>query len=206
MIPTILDNLYLDMNGIIHNSIHIERADENVPVSEEQIFMAVFQYIETLFEAIKPRKLFYLAIDGPAPRAKMNQQRARRFRSAEATKKLKAGLAPGDPMPFDGNCITPGTEFMAKLSKHLKYFLVKKMSEDSAWKNIQVIFSGHDVPGEGEHKIMNFVREHIASRPLTSSPTRHCLYGLDADLIILGLISHEPNFSLLREEIKFAGK
>lgn len=91
---------------------------------------------------------------------------------------------------------------MARLSEQLRYFVNKKISEDSDWRNIEVILSGHDVPGEGEHKIMEYIRLSKA-QPDYNPNVRHCLYGLDADLIMLGLLSHDPHFCLLREEVKF---
>ena len=83
---------------------------------------------------------------------------------------------------------------------------------------------------------MEFIRSENR-KPSHDPNTRHCLYGLDADLVgsvclwayvmmslllkpslddytllpsvlkmMLGLTSHEPNFSLLREEVRFGGK
>jgi len=75
----------------------------------------------------------------------MNQQRSRRFRSAVELKKLRGELKPGDQAPFDSNCITPGTEFMAKFATNLRFFIAKKINQDKSWKNVQVIFSGVDV-------------------------------------------------------------
>ncbi|KAF9781094.1 exonuclease II [Thelephora terrestris] len=201
------DNLYVDFNGIIHQCSHPDDGDVYSRLSEEQIFASIFSYVDHLFGKIKPKKLFFIAVDGVAPRAKMNQQRSRRFRAAKEARgaRERAGRK-GAKLPegkvFDSNCITPGTVFMAGLSEQLKYFVNKKISEDSHWRECQVILSGQEVPGEGEHKIMEYIRKSRA-QPNHNPNIRHCLYGLDADLIMLGLLSHDPHFCLLREEVKF---
>lgn len=201
------DSLYLDMNGIIHNCTHSDSDSPTFRMTEEQMFIAIFNYIEHLFGKIKPKQLFFMAVDGVAPRAKMNQQRARRFRTAlDAEKAKEKAIEQGVEMPkedaFDSNCITPGTEFMAKLTQQLKYFINKKISEDRDWQGVEIVLSGHEVPGEGEHKIMEYIRRKKA-QPDYHPNVRHCLYGLDADLIMLGLLSHDPHFCLLREEVTF---
>lgn len=195
------------MNGIIHNCTHNDSDSPTFRMTEDKMFIAIFNYIEHLFGKIKPQKLFFMAIDGVAPRAKMNQQRARRFRTAlDAEKARDKAIAEGMEMPkedaFDSNCITPGTEFMAKLTQQLKYFINKKVSEDLDWQGVEIVLSGHEVPGEGEHKIMEYIRQAKA-QPGYDPNRRHCLYGLDADLIMLGLLSHDPHFCLLREEVTF---
>ncbi|KAL7903442.1 exonuclease N-terminus domain-containing protein [Trichoderma sp. SZMC 28014] len=202
------DCLYLDMNGIIHNCTHKDAGEDTTfRLSEEEMFIRIFNYIEHLFGKIKPKKLFFMAIDGVAPRAKMNQQRARRFRTALDAEKarekaIREGVELPKEEPFDSNCITPGTEFMAKLSQQLRYFVNKKISEDTDWQGCDVVLSGHEVPGEGEHKIMEYIR-NAKAQPNYDPNVRHCLYGLDADLIMLGLLSHDPHFCLLREEVTF---
>jgi len=88
------------------------------------------------------------------------------------------------------------------MSSMIKYFVKRKLKEDPLWQNIRIIFSGHEVPGEGEHKIIAYIRAMKMQRGYNPN-TRHVMYGLDADLVMLSLLSHEPHFSLLREVVDF---
>ena len=203
-----IDNFYLDMNGIIHACTHPNDDSTASTLSLREMMLAIFRYIDRMVtEIAKPRKLLFMAIDGVAPRAKLNQQRARRFRAAQdriehVAKARARGEVVDEDAIFDSNCITPGTEFMELVGKHLRWFIRKKIKEDSLWRNLEIVFSGHDVPGEGEHKIMQYIREARA-RPDYAPNQRHCMYGQDADLIMLGLATHEPHFTLLREVVDF---
>lgn len=203
------DHFYLDMNGIIHQCTH--PSDSEIAVEDFDTMMnRILHYTERLFRIVAPKKLMYLAVDGVAPRAKMNQQRSRRFRSAkDAERTMAETIARGDEIPagsqpFDSNCITPGTEFMFELSKRFREWVDKKMSTDIAFQQgCTIVFSGPDVPGEGEHKIMDYLRLWKESDDF--DPTvKHCMYGLDADLMMLGLVAHVPFFTLLRERMRFS--
>ena len=79
-----IDNFYLDMNGIIHACTHPNDSDLSLKLTLRDMILAIFRYIDRCVSGIvKPKKLLFLAIDGCAPRAKMNQQRSRRFRAGQ---------------------------------------------------------------------------------------------------------------------------
>lgn len=178
----------------------------------------IFKYIDRIFAIIRPRRLLYLAIDGVAPRAKMNQQRSRRFRAAQESREKqdrkeelrREMIEKGDECAeeedsgsasnFDSNCITPGTPFMDLVAKSLRYYVNERMNSEPAWQQISVILSDASVPGEGEHKIVDYIRKQRLE-PNFDPNQQNVIYGLDADLIMLSMATHESRFHVLREDV-----
>ena len=197
------DNLYLDMNGIIHASSRHE--DTTIAsLSFNEVMVNICRYLDHLIvDIVRPLRVLFIAIDGVAPRAKLNQQRSRRFRASYD--RLSAITRKATENTFDSNSITPGTQFMSDISKYLKIFIEKRMQENEIWGRLHIYFSGAEVPGEGEHKIVSFIRE-LKENPSYLPNQRHIMNGQDADMIMLGLASHEPFFFILREMVSFDSK
>ncbi len=201
-----LDNktarLFLDLNGTIHpcaKNIGDKKYNSNYRLSHERkIYKEVVDYIEYLVNFSQPTELLYIAIDGIAPRAKMMQQRYRRYKSVKDFKELekinkKHNVSNGER--WDTNAITPGTQFMHQLSLYLRENVpkIKKL------EGVKIILSDSNVPGEGEHKII----EYIKNNKRYNSEYYDLIHGLDADLIMLSLSCNINNICLLREAIEF---
>jgi 5'-3' exoribonuclease 1 len=194
-----VDYLYLDANGPLHNAAqYVENygqgkrlIDRYGHLSEQtrhkMIFARFFENIYRITQIVKPQKVLYIAIDGPAPLAKQCQQRQRRFMAAKGREDGK----------FDSNQISPGTVFMFNLTKYLDYSIRKEMNGFSLWRDIEVIFSPPNVPGEGEHKCLDYIRSLPDDVRMNNS---HCIFGPDGDLIMLTLAAHVPKMLLLRED------
>ncbi|KAG0437817.1 5'-3' exoribonuclease 2 [Dictyocoela muelleri] len=279
------DNLYLDFNAIIHSACH--PTDGPIPLNEYQMLQNINTIIDTIMLKIKPRKLLFISIDGVAPRAKLNQQRARRYKTAmDVIKSGKTYLKqepdqtisiddvntsnihldndseiselkeypeefakdytesiikeyPEDVVEdcstlsksdcdllkkhknlfdlqidemenendqvlsktWDTNSITPGTLFMEKVDQFMNKLIQYKITTSELWTHLEVIFSGCAVPGEGEQKILKFIRSLDYSE---DSKTSHLIYSPDADLIFLCIGLFRRNVRVLREDLDFA--
>jgi 5'-3' exonuclease len=179
---TRISTLFIDSNSIIYDIVHSLPEEQ----SHEIIIDLVIKKIKYYIQMILPTSLTYIAFDGIAPFAKMEQQKTRRYKSAFLQRFTEK------KMGFNTINITPGTPFMDLLSKRIH----------SAFYEDRVIVSTSMEFGEGEHKLCQYLREH-------SDPNENVvIYGLDADLIMLALFhqKYSKNIFVCREKPAFIGK
>jgi len=170
-----IDNLYLDSNSIIYDCLrqtaHEYTGDDKE--FEDRLVRSVEKKLREYIKIVKPKGHILIAFDGVAPVAKLEQQRTRRYKSY-LLNYIRKSIDPDYHHTWDKTAITPGTKFMDKLG----HYLTNKFKN-----NKKVIISTTNEPGEGEHKIFDYIRQQRDYHAKTTT----VIYGLDADLIMLCL-------------------
>ena len=208
-----IQNLYIDSNSVIYDGIRdIEYKNDN-DIFERKLITWVCEKILYYINLIQPSNKVFMAFDGVAPVAKLEQQRNRRYKTWYVNDYISHSYE-GDTTnniveeKWDTTAVTPGTDFMDKLYKGIVgYFNNKdtrnllKLKNKKDAKNLEIIISGSNDCGEGEHKIYKYIRQNADYH----ADTNTIIYGLDADLIMLTLIHTRisENLYLFRETPHF---
>ena len=174
-----IDELYLDSNGFIYNALRELETDQEI--TEEKIISKTIQYINEKIKEYSPRETVIIAFDGIASPSKIKQQIVRRKRNI-----ILQQLEGKTNANQWTNQITAGTPFMTKLSQQIEHYYLQMKHQQLKY----VIYSAN-IEGEGEHKIM----QHIKT---AKKYKKKAIYGLDGDLILLGLLANS-NITIYRE-------
>jgi 5'-3' exoribonuclease 1 len=198
-----INNLYLDCNGMIYDVVRqMQFSPDKQAEYEAELLQRICDSIDACIAIMRPTSSVFIAFDGVAPVAKLNQQRERRYKSwylgeMESQRRRdmtaqnqKNGVKGGriePPKPaWNTSAITPGTKFMNLLHVKLaEHFDASNPAALNARYNLSggagIIVSSSKEPGEGEHKLFEYIREHAAQHAAETT----VIYGLDADLIML---------------------
>lgn len=194
-------HLYMDCNSIIYDEFRKIEGDIakniiQVEVVEKELINRVISKIGDYIRYIKPNKSVFIAFDGVAPLAKMEQQRTRRCKGF-INEKIKNNISNESKLElWSTTNITPGTKFMNQLSLKVKKAFVN-LEQHYGVNNI--IVSASDQHGEGEHKMFQHIRDNKIQKG------NLVVYGLDSDLIMLSLFHCKlfDNLFIFRETPEF---
>jgi len=191
-----VNNLYLDCNSIIYDAVHNIDFTTLKDSDVDTIIRIVCSKIDEYITLLKPNNNVFIAFDGVAPVAKLEQQRSRRYKSLYQNGIARSIYKNTKPDPWNTTAITPGTVFMQKLNEKIDSHFKKSKYDFNT-----MLISGSDHPGEGEHKLFKHIRDFPEEHKMQNT----VIYGLDADLIMLS-INHLPisnNIYLFRETPHF---
>jgi 5'-3' exoribonuclease 1 len=210
----------IDFNSVIHNIAQLvygygnyfddkygktqgptkklERQNYIKNLSDDQLLLefhaAIGNKILQLVQIVGVKSYIFIAVDGPAPQAKVSQKRSRRFQAKKKpmVETIVESMNVVEPVSrFDSNCISPGTDFMIKLDGYLTQLIEKNINNLAT----TVYYSSHLVSGEGEHKIIDYFRQDKIK-----GDGMHVIYGMDSDWVMLTSAVNKPNLYLWRED------
>ena len=203
-----LVHFHLDFNSVLYLCL---RPDDHIEIKDEDVLIIhILAYLDKLVKMLIDTNgeetqigLLHICLDGVSVEFKQVQMRNRRMHSVIAryrTNEINARYGDSSKenlhnSEFDTNRFSPGTVFMHKLSAALRDHL----SSEKIYSSVgEIILSDTLVPGEGEIKILQYIKTHPVGDEVQT-----VIYALDADVIIQSLISGQKQIYLLRESGMF---
>ena len=197
----------MDCNSLIYDAVKNNPTYDKGKSAEyeKELIRMVCSKIDYYVSVLNPQSRVFIAFDGVAPVAKLSQQRDRRYKSWYTAQIQRDIEGTGYKEAWNTSAITPGTNFMRRLNEEVVEYFDKKMHNNSnkGGSTLEYIISCSSEPGEGEHKIFDYMRTYPEYH--NSRDTVTLVYGLDADLIMLTLnhLHITKNLYLFRETPEF---
>ena len=198
--------LFFDFNSIVHNisqrileQLNLNNSNKNLFTIDKLNKLIIDNVLDDLLFIIKNNfvskdlKLIYIAIDGTPSKAKIIEQRKRRY-IGSIDSLLRKKIISDDKISWSKNNISPATTFMNNLIKSLnsKDFSNRLKELDS---DIKLITSDTKEFGEGEKKIIDYILNNNIDSNIT-------IFSPDADMILLSLLllNKASNITILRRD------
>ena len=183
------DILIVELNGLFYKSCkNIYKGENDISQKsktelQKMLFERVSLEMHTIIMKYPPNETLLLVVDGVCPMMKNSEQRQRRYKNSLENRYTNI---------WDLNVFSPGTKMLHYLTKYLDWFIRKKMEENHVYKRIKVYFSNEKVFGEGEWKIIKFLKK-------TTFPSKNILiYSSDSDLILITMLLFNRNITIVR--------
>jgi len=191
-----IDHFYIDFNGLIHfchERMDILMLKDKTEDEIEKAFIdQIMKYLQKVIFMIKPRKSITICVDGSVPMAKNHLKRLKREKSKfiwRIRDELSRRYGITEDVVFDDENITAGTKFMYNLENCLEIAIKSRY-----FGPIPIKLSKSDEVGEGEHKIMDSIKNSKYRKD-----ERTCIYCGDGDIIMLTLTLENHKIYVMKE-------
>ena len=183
------DTLIIELNGLFYSACRkLHHGEDNLKLLKRnklnlKLFEEISEQLDGIITKYNPSKNIFLVVDGTAAMMKNLEQRQRRYKNSLENKYDNI---------FDLNSFSPGTKMLNFLTKYIDWFIRYKMNTDELYQKLNIYFSNEKVEGEGEYKILRFIKK------ICEKDSHILIYTCDSDMILLSMIHHEYNIIIIR--------
>jgi len=183
------DTLIIELNGLFYSACRkLHHTEDNLKLFKKhklnlKLFEEISIQLDSIITKYQPTENIFLVVDGTAAMMKNLEQRQRRYKNSLENKYDNI---------FDLNSFSPGTKMLNFLTKYIDWFLRYKMNREEIYKNLNIYFSNEKVEGEGEYKILRFIKK------VCKVNSNILIYTCDSDMILLSIFHHQYNIFIIR--------